>query len=149
VPDAPVLPRESMQESTMRICVLPILVLASVSLHAQAPANASVHALCDEHANALFGALEEAHYDTATADFDAALRARYPATKLKQDYEALPATYGKLIGRGRPHTGDMSGHAVVMAPLIFERGTLTAEVHCNADGSVTDFRLEPTQVMGK
>jgi len=133
----------------MRVCVLLILLVACASLHAQTPANSSVHALCDEHANALFGALEEAHYDTAIADFDAALRARYSAAKLRQDYEALPATYGKLIGRGRPHTGDMSGHAVVMAPLIFERGTLTAEVHCDADGGISDFRLEPTQVMDK
>ena len=133
----------------MRSCLLPILVLASVPLHAQTPVDASVHALCEQHANALFGALDDANYDTAITDFDAALRTRYPAAKLRQDYESLPATYGKLVGRGRPHIGDMSGHAVVMAPLIFERGTLTAEVHCAADGSISDLRLLPTQVMSK
>jgi len=133
----------------MRSYFLSILVLASLPLHAQTPVDASVHALCEQHASALFGALDDAHYDTATADFDAALRTRYPAAKLQNDYESLPATYGKLIGRGRPHIGDMSGHAVVMAPLIFERGTLTAEVHCGADGSVSDLRLLPTQVMTK
>jgi hypothetical protein len=111
------------------------------------PANASVHALCDAHANTLFEALDQSDYGAASADFDAALRTRFPPEKLKQDYEALPATYGKMLGRGRPHTGDMAGHTVVMAPLIFERGTVTAEVHCDGDGRVTDLRLAPTQVM--
>jgi hypothetical protein len=45
--------------------------------------------------------------------------------------------------------GDMAGHTVVMAPLIFERGTVTAEVHCAGDGAVSDLRLSPTQVMSK
>jgi hypothetical protein len=133
----------------MRSYVLPMLFLACAPLHAQTPVNASVHALCDEHANALFAALDDAQYDTAIANFDATLRTRYPAAKLRQDYESLPASYGKLLGRGRPHTGDMSGHAVVMAPLIFERGTLTAEVHCGADGSISDLQLLPTQAMSK
>jgi hypothetical protein len=133
----------------MRFHVLPIFLIASTPLLAQTPVDASVHALCQEHANALFAALDEAHYDTAIANFDATLRTRYPAAKLRQDYESLPGTYGKLLGRGRPHIGDMSGHAVVMAPLIFERGTLTAEVHCGADGSISDLQLLPTQVMGK
>ena len=126
------------------------LLAASIGFAAaQSPANVSVHALCDAHAGTLFGALDNANYDAATADFDAALRERYPPAKLKQDYEALPATYGKMLGRGRPHTGDVGGHTVVMAPLIFERGTVTAEIHCGADGSVSDLRLQLTQVMTK
>ena len=138
----------------MSIRLFPIVLLAAIGLvraepPADAPANVSVHALCDSHAEAVLNALDSGRYDTATADFDAPLRERYPAAKLKQDYEALPATYGKMLGRGRPHTGDIGGHAVVMAPLIFERGTLTAEVHCGADGAVSDLRLEPTQVMTK
>jgi len=79
---------------------------------------------------------------------DATLRARYTAAKLKQDYEALPAKLGKAVGRGRPHTAEMGGHPVVMTPLIFERGLLTAEVRCDGAGAVSDFRLETTQVMG-
>ena len=39
------------------------------------------------------------------------------------------------------------GGAVVMAPMIFERGTVTAEVHCGADGAITDVKLQPTQSM--
>jgi len=118
-------------------------------LVAAPPANLSAHALCEAHANTLFDALDSAHYDAASADFDAALRARYSAAKLKQDYEVLPSEYGKMLGRGRPHTGDMGGHTVVMAPMIFERGTITAEVHCNGEGAVSDLRLLPTQVMKK
>ena len=132
----------------MPIRACSILIFFAVAAPAQTPVDASVHALCEAHADALLGALGDAHYDVATTDFDDALRARYPAAKLQQDYEALPSTYGKMLGRGRPHTGDMSGRAVVMAPLIFERGTLTAEVHCDADGAVSDLRLLPTQVMG-
>jgi hypothetical protein len=126
-----------------------VLSVLAPGAHAQTPVDASVHARCAKHADALFSALDEASYDAATSDFDAPLRARYPAAKLKQDYEALPSTYGLPLGRGRPHIGDIGGHAVVMVPMIFERGTLTAEVHCAADGSVSDFRLQPTQVMDK
>jgi hypothetical protein len=115
--------------------------------HAQT-SDMSVHALCDAHADALLTALDQSHYDTAAADFNDALRARYSAEKLQHDYESLPSKYGKMLGRGRPHVGDMAGHTVVMTPLIFEHGTLSAEVHCDADGAVSDVRLEPTQVMG-
>ncbi|HEV7491195.1 MAG TPA: hypothetical protein VGO25_10340 [Rhodanobacteraceae bacterium] len=124
-----------------------MLFLAAVLARAQTPADSSVHALCDSHADALLGALDAAHYDIATTDFDDALRARYSAEKLRKDYEGLPSKYGKMLGRGRPHLGDISEHTVVLTPLIFERGTLTAEVRCNAEGSVSDLRLVPTQVM--
>jgi len=124
-----------------------LLGAAVVTAHAQTSADVSVHALYEAHADALLTALDEAHYDAATTDFDDALRTRYAAAKLQQDYESLPSKYCKMLGRGRPHTGDMAGHTVVMTPLIFERGTLTAEVHCGADGAVSDVRLVPTQVM--
>ena len=122
-----------------------LLVLAALPLRAET--NGSVHSLCDAHANTLFDALGEARYDTATTDFDATLRARYSAEQLRKDYEALPSRYGKLLGRGRPHLGDVAGHTVVMAPLIFERGTVAAEVHCDGEGAVSDVRLQPTQAM--
>lgn len=133
----------------MSIYMLPFLLSIATPQQVDAEAQPSAHALCDAHADALLGALDEAHYDAATADFDTALHARYSAAKLKQDYEALPASYGKMLGRGRPHTGDIGGHAVVMTPLIFERGTLTAEVRCDEKGAVSDLRLTPTQVMSK
>ena len=125
-----------------------LALLLATTAPAQA-ADISAHELCDAHADALLGALDAAHYDVATADFDSALRTRYTATKLRQDYEALPASYGKMLGRGRPHTADISDHTVVMVPLIFERGTLTAEIRCDSEGAVSDLRLTPTQVMGK
>ena len=124
-----------------------IFLLASAPLRAEMPVDA--HVLCDAHADALLTALGEAHYEDATADFDAALRARYTVARLRKDYEALPSSYGKVLGRGRPHTGDAGGHTVVLTPLIFERGTITAEVHCSGDGAVSDLRLDVTQVMGK
>jgi len=125
-----------------------MFLAASVSTVQAQTSDMSVHALCDAHADALLTALDQAHYDTAAADFNDALRTRYPAAKLQRDYESLPSKYGKMLGRGRPHTGDMAGHSVVMTPLIFEHGTLSAEVHCDADGAVSDVRLQPTQVMG-
>jgi hypothetical protein len=131
---------------TLRIAAL--LFFAALPLaHAEDEAP-SPQTLCTTHADALLGALDEARWDAATTDFDATLRARYTAAKLKQDYEALPAKLGKAVGRGRPHTAEMGGHPVVMTPLIFERGLLTAEVRCDGAGAVSDFRLETTQVMG-
>jgi hypothetical protein len=128
----------------MRACLIVALAASATPLHAEPP---SPRVLCDEHANALFAALDEGRYEAATSDFDDALRARYPATKVRQDYESLPAKYGKPLGRGRPHDGDIGGHGVVMAPLIFERGTVTAEVRCDGAGAVSDLRLLPTQAM--
>jgi len=125
-----------------------MFLAASVSTVQAQTSDMSVHALCDAHADALLTALDQSHYDAAVTDFDDALRTRYPAAKLQHDYESLPLKYGKMLGRGRPHTGDMAGHSVVMTPLIFEHGTLSAEVHCDADGAVSDVRLQPTQVMG-
>jgi hypothetical protein len=131
----------------MRIRLL-LLLLAVTPLAGAEDDAPSAQTLCTTHADALLAALDEAHYEAATTDFDAALRARYTAAKLRQDYEALPAKLGKALGRGRPHTADIGGHAVVMTPLIFEHGTSTAEVRCDGAGAVSDFRLETTQVMG-
>ncbi|HVT32703.1 MAG TPA: hypothetical protein VHE32_08645 [Rhodanobacteraceae bacterium] len=128
----------------MRIRPIAILCILAAPLRAEPP---SARVLCDEHADALFAALDEGRYEAAMADFEDGLRARYPAAKLRQDYESLPAKYGKLLGRGRPHDGDINGHGIVMAPLIFERGTVTAEVRCNGEGAISDVRLLPTQAM--
>jgi hypothetical protein len=132
----------------MTIRLASLLLLAALPLaHAEDEAP-SPQTLCATHADALLAALDQARWDAATSDFDTALRARYTAAKLRQDYEALPAKLGKAMGRGRPHTAEMSGHPVVMTPLIFEHGLSTAEVRCDGAGAVSDFRLETTQVMG-
>jgi hypothetical protein len=127
---------------------VPTPILATLLLPlALMQASPEEHAKCEAHANALFEALDAGEFDKARADFDTALAARYPATKIRDDYAALPSRLGHMMGRGRPHVGDMAGRAVVMAPMIFERGTVTAEVHCGADGAVTDLKLQPTQSM--
>lgn len=130
----------------MLIHSLSIALLAAAGV-AQTQSEPSPQTLCASRADAVLDALASAHYEAATHDFDATLHARYPADRLRGDYEALPSKYGKLLGQGRPHVADVSGRTVVMTPLIFERGTLTAETHCDGDGSVSDFRLTPTQAM--
>jgi hypothetical protein len=131
---------------TLRLATL--LLLAALPLaHAETEAP-SPQMLCTTHADTLLVALDEARWDAATTDFDSALRARYTPAKLKQDYEALPAKLGKAMGRGRAHTAELNGHPVVMTPLIFEHGLSTAEVRCDGAGTVADFKLETTQVMG-
>jgi len=132
----------------MTIRYASLLLFAALPLAHAEDAAPTPQMLCMTHADALLVALDEARWDAATTDFDAALRARYTAAKLKQDYEALPAKLGKAMGRGRPHTAEVSGHAVVMTPLIFEHGLSTAEVRCDGAGAVSDFKLETTQVMG-
>jgi hypothetical protein len=122
-----------------------IIALAASALPLRAEPSARV--VCSDRANALLAALDEGRYGDATRDFDDALRTRYPATKLRQDHESLPAKFGKLLGRGRPHGGDINGHGVVMTALIFERGTVTAEIRCDGAGAISDLRLLPTQAM--
>ena len=137
--------------TTIRSSLFVLATLAGTDALAQngvmPPADASVHVTCSTHADEIFAAIDAADYAKATASFDATLRARYTAEKLEHDVESLPAKYGKTLGRGRPHLGDVNGHTVIMIPVIFEHGTLTAEVHCGSDGAVSDFRLLPTQTM--
>jgi hypothetical protein len=121
---------------------------AAPAADGQTPDEPSPHARCERHADALLGALDDARYDAAVADFDEALRARYPSDTLKHDFEALPSTYGKMLGRGRPHSAEINDRTVVMTPLIFEHGLLTVEVHCGAEGRISDLKLLPTQTMG-
>jgi hypothetical protein len=132
-----------------RLAIAMTLLLAFPLANAEDATDASPHALCEKHADALLTALGEARYDTATTDFDAALRARYTPAKLRQDYEWLPSNYGKVLGRGRPHSAEINGRTVVMTPLIFENGTTTVDVRCDGAGAVTDLRLLPTQAMGQ
>jgi hypothetical protein len=133
----------------MRLAIVAALAFIVPASHAGDANEASPHALCEAHADAMLSALGEAKYDAATTDFDAALRARYTAAKLKQDYEWLPSNYGKTLGRGRPHSAEINGHTVVMTPLIFENGTATVDVRCDAAGAIDDLRLLPTQAMGQ
>ena len=132
-----------------RLAIAAILALAVPLARAQDDHELSPHALCEAHADALLTALGEAKYDAATTDFDAALRARYPSAKLKQDYEWLPSNYGKVLGRGRAHSAEISGRTVVMTPLIFENGTFSVEVRCDGAGAIDDLKLSPTQAMGQ
>ena len=132
----------------MTIRLASLLFFAALPLaHAEDEAP-SPQTLCSAHADALLVALEEARWEAATTDFDAALRARYTPAKLKQDYEALPAKLGKAMGRGRAHAGEMGGHPAVMTALIYEHGLSTAEIRCDGAGAVSDFKLETTQTMG-
>ena len=133
----------------MRLAFFAALAFLVPQARAEEPHDASPHALCEAHADAMLSALGEAKYDAAMADFDEALRARYPAAKLKQDYEWLPSNYGKVRGRGRAHSAEVNGRTVVMTPLIFENGTVTVDVHCDGAGAITDLRLLPTQAMGQ
>jgi hypothetical protein len=141
----------ALAEMPMRRLLLSLSAFVAIDAFAQngvmPPADASVHTTCAAHADEIFGAIDSADYAAATASFDAALRERYPPEQLKKDVESLPTTYGKTLGRGRPHVGDVGGHTVIMIAVIFEHGTLTAEVHCGGAGAVSDFRLLPTQVM--
>jgi hypothetical protein len=132
----------------MRLAILALAFIACAA-NAEDANEASPHALCESRADALLTALGEGRYDAAPADFDDALRARYTPAKLKQDYEWLPSNYGKVLGRGRPHSAEINSHPVVMTPLIFENGTATVDVRCDGAGTITDLRLLPTQAMGQ
>jgi hypothetical protein len=133
----------------LRLAIAATVALAFSAANAEDAADPSPHALCESHADALLSALGEGNYEASAKDFDAALRARYTPAKLKQDYEWLPSNYGKVLGRGRPHSAEINGHTVVMTPLIFENGTATVDVRCDGAGAVTDLRLLPTQAMGQ
>jgi hypothetical protein len=133
----------------LRPAIAVILALVFPAANAQDAHEASPHALCEMHADAMLTALGAGKYDAAAADFDDALRARYTPAKLKQDYEWLPSNYGKVLGRGRQHSAEINGRTVVMTPLIYENGTSTIEVRCDAAGAIDDLKLLPTQAMGQ
>ncbi|MGA8276930.1 MAG: DUF3887 domain-containing protein [Rhodanobacteraceae bacterium] len=99
--------------------------------------------LCKQRASAFLDALDKNDYTGAGVDFDAKMQTALPPEKLEQEWESLVSKYGKLSARGQPHTTTDQDYIAVMVPLIFERGTLAAQIACDTTGAVAGFHMLP------
>ncbi len=104
-------------------------------------------ALCSARLERLLDALAAADEAAVARELPEPLRQRRSAAALRRDYDALAARYGAVLGRGRTHVGAVGEGVVALVPLVYERGTSTAEARCGADGALVDASLSPTQSM--
>lgn len=100
-------------------------------------------ARCEQRASALLDALSRADYAGAGTAFSAALAGRLPPAALETLWTETGAAHGALRVIGRLHGGVVNGRSEVFVPLMFEKTTVTADVVCDRDGSIGDFRLTP------
>lgn len=120
-----------------------LFALAMLPLHAAAQdLSTAANKLCETSTRAMLGALETADFDAAVAKFSPELRDRMGAQALQQAWQALPAKVGALRTVGRFHAGQIGGHPEIFIPLIHERGTVTGDVACAKDGTITEFSLK-------
>lgn len=99
--------------------------------------------LCRTRATALLDALEKNEYATASADFDSKMRETLPPARLGETWESLAPQFGKVTARGQMHVSEAQGYIAVMVPLIFEQGTLAAQIACDDTGAVAGFHVVP------
>jgi hypothetical protein len=118
------------------------LALLSPPIHAQDLSSAA-NKRCEQSTQTMLAALQTADFNSASENFSPSLRERLTPEKLRSVWESLPVKVGALRAIGRFHAGRMGGHPEVYIPLIFERATVTGDVACANDGTITDFKLTP------
>lgn len=102
-------------------------------------------AACLRKGTALVAALSAGDAATATADFDATMRAALPPDALAAAWAATLARYGDYAG-AEPATaasGNAAAPQLAVIPLRFRGGLLNAVVACDRDGAVAGFHLVP------
>lgn len=120
----------------------------AASAHANAvagQANAARIEACTNATTALIGNLVKGDFTAAGADFDANMAAHLGADKLGSVWQQVGAQFGKLTGHGTLQNGMYQGDVVVLLPLRFEKGTLNAQVACDANNKVAGFFLRPAE----
>jgi hypothetical protein len=127
----------------MRLSPLWLLLPALASMSDAGAQVLDPKALCGTRASTVLDALEREDYGAATADFDDALGAALPAEKLAQAWQSLAPRYGRLTARGQAHTSEADHYIAVTIALVFERGTLTAQVACDDSGAIAGFHVVP------
>lgn len=149
-----------MQRTLILAVLLATLPAAAI---ANAPADtARPHPAASAHANAVVGQADAARIEAcarvastlvtnlskgdfkgATSDFDASMTAKLGADKLGAVWQQVSQQFGKLEGRGAMQNAMFSGDVVVLLPLRFEKGALSAQVACDAAGKIAGFFLRP------
>ncbi|MGA9341086.1 MAG: DUF3887 domain-containing protein [Rhodanobacteraceae bacterium] len=132
----------------MKIHPLAFVVLATSVVAALGPGRLKAQALdpgtlCSSRISDMLDALGKDDYVTAEVDFDAKLRASLPPEKLEQEWKSLTPKYGKITARGETHIAADKGYIAATVPLVFEKGTLAAQVACGDKGAVVGFHVVP------
>lgn len=96
---------------------------------------------CIAKTDALLAALDKGDYQGAEMDFNPTMQAGLLPAQLKQNWESLPARFGKPGPRGAPHNNLSNGYVVITMPMPFQNMMLAAQVACAADGKVAGFHV--------
>jgi hypothetical protein len=133
------------QPATHQVPITPPAATASpdakvINELAPQAAAASIES-CIAKTDALLAALDKGDYQGAEMDFNPTMQAGMPPAQLKQDWESLPARFGKPGPRGAPHNSLSGGYVVVTVPMPHPNMMLAAQVACAADGKVAGFHV--------
>lgn len=118
----------------------------AVGAHATAVAGQAAAArieACARVASTLVDSLAKGDFKAATADFDATMTSGLGADKLAAVWQQVDQQFGKLEGRGTLQNAMYQGDVVVVLPLRFAKGNVSAQVACDADGKIAGFFLRP------
>lgn len=118
----------------------------AASAHANAVAGQAGAArieACAHVASSLIDNLAKNDFKAATTDFDATMTAQLGADKLGAVWQQVAQQFGKLEGRGTLQNAMYQGDVVVMLPLRFAKGSVHAQVACDAAGKIAGFFLRP------
>ena len=131
--------------ATHQVPITPAAATASPSAKAineLAPqaAAASIES-CISKTDALLAALDRGDYQGAEMDFNPTMQAGLPPAQLQQNWESLPARFGKPGPRGAPHNNLSNGYVVITVPMPFPSMMLAAQVACAADGKIAGFHV--------
>jgi len=91
----------------------------------------------------LLDRLDRGEYAEAVADFTPDMLKAVPATQIQQIWASLPQQLGKPLRRGDATVTPANGMELVMVPLYYERGALTANIAVTPDGRIAGLRLLP------
>lgn len=94
-------------------------------------------------ATGLLEQLDAGDFAAAEARFTATMAAAFPASKLKELWQSLPAQFGAATGRGEAVTRTVDGMQVVGMVLQHENGDLLAQIAIDSDGKVAGFFIRP------
>lgn len=117
------------------VCVAICTLAAATAAHAESACEtASIH---------LLDALDQGDYAGATADFDAAMKAKLLPEKLGQIWPAVLQQFGERGAHETPVVSAAGEYTVVLTPLHYGQSMIDSKVTCDAQGKVAGFFIQP------
>ena len=130
---APGLSRQSLARA-----LLALALISPNALSMAAPANPK-----GDDARLLLDALQAGDYTGAEVHFSAQMAQALPPDRLKAVWESLQHQLGPLQSRGDATITQEGAMTLIVVPLQFERGKMTAHIRVDADSHIAGLLLQP------